>query len=185
MTLADVLAVVAGLAIAGAGFASLSVILAVLFPEAVSRARSRAEARPGRSIAIGAAAVFAAVLAVGAFLGAPFPPLRAGAVLTLLGVLTLAVLGGAGLSDALGRRSRSALRGESGSIGLRDMLRGVLLLESAALLPIVGWFVVLPAALLLSLGAGIGTILFRSPALTVPTAKSAVPPPAAAQNARA
>jgi len=188
MTLADVLAVAAGLAIAGAGFASLSVILAVLFPEAVTRARSRAEARPGRSLAIGGAAAVAAVLAAGAFLGAPLPPLRAGAVITILGVFTLAVLGGAGLSAGLGRRSRGAvnMREVAGPIGLRDMLRGALLLESAALLPLVGWFVVLPAALLLSLGAGIGTVLFRAPAsVATPTVESAVPPPAAAQNARA
>jgi len=66
------------------------------------------------------------------------------------------------------------------------MLRGALLLESAALLPLVGWFVVLPAALLLSLGAGIGTVLFRAPAsLATPTVEATVPPPASAQNARA
>jgi hypothetical protein len=170
MTLADVLAVAAGLAIAGAGFASLSVILSVLAPRAVARARDQAERRPGRSIFLGLAAAVATALTVGAFLEAPAPPLHAGAVLALLAALALAVLGGAGLAGALGVRATEG----SGPrpVSVRDLLRGALLLESASLLPLVGWFVVLPAALLLSFGAGVATLLVavregarRAPAL--------------------
>lgn len=161
MTLADVLAVAAGLAIACAGFASLSVILAVLFPGAVARARHRAEARPGLSVGLGALYAFASAIAGSAFLKAPAPPLRGGAILVFLAAATLAVLGGAGLSGALGQRSRGSAAAPA---GIRDMLRGALLLESAALLPLVGWFVVLPAAILLALGAGIMTILPLAPA---------------------
>lgn len=168
MTLADVLAVAAGLAIAGAGFASLSVILSVLLPRAVSRARDQAERRPGRSVAIGALAAVTTAIAAGAFWRAPAPPLHVGAVFTILFALGLGVLGGAGLSAALGLR---AVQG-SGPAGVRDLLRGALLLESAALLPLVGWFIVLPASLLLALGAGVATLLVtirdgarRAPAL--------------------
>ena len=170
MTLADVLAVAAGLAIAGAGFASLSVILSVLAPRAVTRARDQAERRPGRSIFLGVAAAIATALTAGAFLKAPAPPLHVGGVFTVLFALALAVVGGAGLSSALGVRAVSSRPG--GPPSVRDLLRGALLLESASLLPLVGWFVVLPAALLLSLGAGVATVLVairdgvrRAPAL--------------------
>jgi len=181
MTLADVLAVAAGLAIAGAGFASLSVILGVLFPRAVARARFRAEARPGRSVALGAGFAFASAIVGSAFLKAPAPPLQGGAILVFLTAATLAVLGGAGLSGSLGRRARGAPSDGSAS-SIRDMLRGALLLESAALLPLVGWFVVLPTAVLLSLGAGIATVLFRTPRPVEPTSPATAPAAASAAS---
>jgi hypothetical protein len=163
MTLADVLAVAAGLVIAGAGFASLSVILAVLFPAAVARARLRAETRPGASAGIGAAAAFGAVVGGAIFLKAPLPPLHLGAVGAFLIASSLAVRGGAGLAAALGQRSRAGAPAAPGPAGILDLLRGALLLEAASLLPLVGWFVVLPAALFVSLGAGIASVFSREP----------------------
>ena len=53
MTLADVLAVIAGLSIAGAGFASMSVILSLFAPGAVERAGGRIADRMGRSFLLG------------------------------------------------------------------------------------------------------------------------------------
>jgi hypothetical protein len=123
-------------------------------------------------VAVGAIAVIATAVVAGAFLNAPAPPLHAGAIFATLSALAFAVLGGAGLSAALGVRAANRGGSGGGPAGIQDLLRGALLLESAALLPLVGWFVVLPASLLLALGAGVATLVVairdgarRAPAL--------------------
>jgi hypothetical protein len=172
MTLADVLAVISGLALAGAGFACLAVILSLLKPGALERAGGRAIERPVVSASLGLFVFFASTVVWGALLKIPFPPARLLAVAGILSAFCLAALGGAGLASRLGR----AYAGRTGSTAsLDDVLRGVFLLEGAALLPIVGWFVVLPAAFLVCLGAGFHAVLRRrSPqaaaAATVPQA---------------
>lgn len=162
MTLADVLAVATGLLIIGSGFASLALMLSLLFPRAVELAAARIERRPGRTMTLGLLVLLLVLGSTGALLKLPVPGLHFLAVVVLLGGLTVAVLGGAGLSASLGRRYR---RARNRSADAADPLRGALLLEGAALLPLVGWFVVVPVALLLTLGAGIqGAIARRPPA---------------------
>ena len=158
MTLADVLAVVAGLAIVGSGFASTSVVLSLLFPRAVGRACGRLEERLGRSLLLGLLLLMTLVLGIGRLLQAAPAPAHLAAIAALLGGFSLAVVGGAGLAASVGRRSRV---GAEGPVGVRDLLRGAILLEGAVLLPLVGWFVVLPVALLASLGAGFLTVFRR------------------------
>lgn len=158
MTLADVLAVLSGLAIAGAGFASISVILSLFAFGAVERAGLRVAHRPVRSLGLGMLLFLAVLIAAGNLLKVPSTLARLAAIGTVLAGFSLAVLGGAAVAATLARRSRAS--GE-GPLGLRDLLRGVFLLESAVLLPIVGWFVVLPAAFFVSLGAGLHAVLRR------------------------
>ena len=158
MTLADVLAVVSGLAIAGAGFACLSIILSTLMPSALARAGARAAARPGRCAVLGLFVFLASGVVWGTLLKIPSPLARLAAILAILAGLSVAVLGGAALATELGRRGRGAA---SAPPSREDVLRGVFLLEGAALLPIVGWFVVLPAAFFVSLGAGFHAALRR------------------------
>jgi hypothetical protein len=170
MTLADVLAVLAGLAIAGGGFASLSLILSLLAPGAVDRAAERVARRPGRSLGLGLLMLLAVLVFAGSVLKVPSPLARLAGLAAVLFGLSLAVLGGAGMAATLAKR----LRGPSaGALGVREMLRGVFVLESAVLLPILGWLVVLPSAFLISLGAGLHALLRRgSPAaVTAPAAQ--------------
>lgn len=156
MTLADVLAVLAGLLIAGAGFASVSLILSLLRPNLVERAARRIADRPGRSLATGSLLFLALLIVVGTFLKGPSPLARLAGIGAILFGLSLAVLGGAGMAAALARRLRAPV---AGAPGISEILRGVFVLESAVLLPIVGWFVVLPSAFVISLGAGLHAIL--------------------------
>lgn len=170
MTLADVLAVISGLALAGAGFASLAVILSLLKPRALERAGARAIERPVVSASLGLLIFFASTVVWGTLLKVPVPPARLLAVAGILTMLCLAALGGAGLASRLGR----AYAGRTGpATSLDGVLRGVFLLEGAALLPIVGWFVVLPAAFLVCLGAGFHAALWRR----TPQAAAAAPVP--------
>ncbi len=170
MTLADVLAALAGLAIAGAGFASISVILSLFVPNAVERAGARIANRLARSLGLGLLLFLGVLILAGSLLKVPFPLARLAAIGAILGGFSLAVLGGAAMAATLARRSRASVEAP---VGLRDLLRGVFLLETAVLLPIVGWFVVLPAAFLISLGAGFHAVLRRG----VPAATAAAPVP--------
>ena len=165
MTLADVLAVVFGLAIAGAGFACLSVILRMLLPATLERAGARAVERPGRSAGLGLLTFFGSLIVWGALLKVPSTPARLAAIVSILCGLSLAVLGAAALAIELGRRS-AARANETAS--LRDLLRGVFLLEGAALFPIVGWFVVFPSAFLICLGSGVQAVFGRRAHVAVP-----------------
>jgi hypothetical protein len=170
VTLADVLAVISGLALAGAGFACLAVILSLLMPQALDRAGARAGGRPVLSASLGLLIFFASAVIWGTLLKIPFPPARLLAVAGILAVFCFAALGGAGLASRLGRSY-------SGRIGagaaLDDVLRGVFLLEGAALLPIVGWFVVLPVSFLVCLGAGFQASISRN--ARQPAAAAAAP----------
>jgi len=158
MTLADVLAAVSGLALGGAGFASFTIVLKLLFPGTVDRAAAKASQRPGRSLVIGMAAFLLLFLGVTGMLKAPGGPKPLAAILLLLAGLTFAAVGGAGLAAGLGKRWRRNAEGAR----LRDVAIGALLLEGAAALPLVGWFVLAPALLLVCLGTGLRTILIPS-----------------------
>jgi hypothetical protein len=158
MTMADVLAVVVALIVIGVGFPALLVLVSLSFPRAVDRAQIHASARPVRAFAQGtlalvclvtAASLLASVLAgLGKLLGA----------LLLLGGLSVATVGAAGLARhlaaAYGRQTSSRLP-------LPDVLVGAALLELAAIVPLVGWFVVLPVTFLIVLGSGCAVLLRR------------------------
>ena len=157
MTLADVLAVVSGLVLGGAGFASFSIVLLLVSPRTVDRAAAKASERPGRSLLSGIAAFLLLFVTVTGMLKAPGGPKPFVAIVVLLGGLTVAAIGAAGLAAGLGRRWRRS----SGEARLTDVAFGALILEGAAALPLVGWFVVAPVALCFALGTGLRTVLFR------------------------
>jgi hypothetical protein len=154
--MADVLAVVVALAVFGVGFPALLTLASLCFPGAVDRAERNAGVRPVRSLVLGAAALFVVVAAaavLGNALGGPGKLLGA---VGLLGGLGVAMVGGAGLA----RHLAGAYRRQTGS-GPRvpDVVAGAVLLELASALPLAGWFVVLPAAFLVMLGAGCAAVL--------------------------
>lgn len=153
MTLADLLAVLGGVVLLGAGFTAFAVVLSVLVPAAVDRARAAA-GRPGATAALGLLAfVTTFVVAVGLAKtsGAGWKLL---ALATLLGGLSVAALGGTGIASSLGARTAPA-----GEKPLGSLLRGAALLGFSCLMPLLGWLVVFPAAFLVALGAGVRALL--------------------------
>jgi hypothetical protein len=172
MTLADVLAVVSGLSIAGAGFASMSVILSLFAPRAVERARGRIANRMGRSFLLGLLLFLAVLTVAGRLLKAAWPGAHIAALALILCGFSLAALGGVAMASALARRARAGSAAEV-PLTLRDLLRGVFLLETAVLLPIVGWFVLLPTTFFISLGAGLHSALRRGASASAVTAPAA------------
>lgn len=166
MTLADVLAALFGLVILSAGYAATALSLGLLSPGRVERSAGLMRKRPVGTLLAGLGALVG-FLVVAAVLGRiPNPLSKLLALLVILTGLTLAASGASGLASLLGQRYRSAVGGEA-RIG--DIPRGALLAGAAALLPIVGWLVILPVGFLLSLGAGWLVLLPHGDASPLPS----------------
>ena len=153
MTLADLLAALGAVVLLGAGFTAFAVVLSVLAPGAVDRARAAA-GRPAATAALGLLAfvtVFVVAVGLAKTSGAGWKLL---ALATFLGGLAVAALGGTGIASSLGARTAAA-----GEPSLLTLLRGAALLGFSCLMPILGWLVVFPAAFLVALGAGVRALL--------------------------
>ena len=76
-------------------------------------------------------------------------------------LLATASLGGAGLAAVMGHRLS---KGPVSTLTPAALLRSAVALELAAIVPLVGWFVLLPLLSLLSVGAAILAVLRPAPA---------------------
>lgn len=136
-----------------------SILLAsACFGRFVERAAAAAGDRPLQSLAIGAP-LLAATLLVAAALLRGAPPAK------LLGAVAALALSGAcivGLAGVALRVGSSTSAGSPVSSVHRRVLRGAAIVELAAMLPVFGWFVVLPLSLAIGLGASTATLLSRS-----------------------
>lgn len=170
MGLGDI-ALVFGLLIAlGLALPGLALTWGLLCPTIVARSRLRLERTPGRTFAAGLGALAGGGLLVGlAFAGGPVPGWFA---LGLL--LTLASVGGAGMAALLGER----LRAEGGTYTPAGaLLRGAVALELAVIVPVIGWFVILPLGTVAMLGAATGALLRPRSRSVMPTPPAWPAPP--------
>ncbi len=128
---------------------ALLLTLAQLAPGAVARAEDRIDGGVWRCFGAGLVAAAPLTLAFLLLLNSPAAPLQLIGWALLLAALTCAALGAAGLARLVGRR----LSADSSGGATRRLLRGAVALELAALVPFVGWLIIAPLLLLLSLGA--------------------------------
>lgn len=134
-----------------------------MFPCAVERGRQRIEQRPLRTFLLGIA-VSVPWLALGIGLGsAPSGVLKFAGVLLGLAWLALALVGTASIAHLIGSR------GEPVSVRWTHPARGAALLTLTWMLPLLGWFIVMP----LTLACGAGCMLGRGRNPVAPD----VPPP--------
>lgn len=152
MTIGDVLAVVAVLSLLGASGVATLLLAALAFPERTVRAQQRIETAPGVCLLQGLGVLLVVGLFAVALGQSPAGALRLLAGVLWAGLFALATPGGAGIVRLLSRRIH-----DTGSRlqPFAALTRGALLFVMAGFLPIVGWFLIVPAALLLSLGAGL------------------------------
>lgn len=135
--------------------AALLVLLPALLPGPTGRAQQIAQNSPGRALVIGLvnALFFGVVVAIFAQGG------EAGgliAAIILLALLSVTAVGLAGINQIVQGR----LYPKEG--GVKVGLKTAVLLIAAALLPLLGWFVLTPILLFISLGAGIITLVRRN-----------------------
>ncbi len=152
LTIGDVLA--ATLLVLGTALTTLSafVLVGLLFPVRAEAAAQRVESRPWATMTSGVLVALPA-LALATVLGAiPSPVARALSLVVVVLLLVVAVVGASGLAKLAANRAEAA---NSRLSSLGGLVLGSTLLVLAALIPLVGWFVVAPIGLLTSLGAGV------------------------------
>lgn len=171
MTSAEVHAVVAlviGLLIA---FPALALLCRALWPDAVEAASLVSRERPLRSLFAGAAVIGPGLVLITVLGKAPGPG-KAASALLLAALFLYAYVGVTGLAGHVGARLPSP--GDAARPWLAT-LRGAIVLECACGLPLFGWFVLAPAALVV--GAGALTIGLFSRAQASVAAPAPLPAP--------
>jgi hypothetical protein len=153
MIMADVWKVVFLVLGTQAVLVSYWLLAAALFPDALLRTRAAYHARSGRLTLVGIA-VTAPLLLFGTVLlqqGAN-PLLRLLGALLLGAPVALGLAGSAGLCDRIG----AGLPGDADArLPWRRVLRGGTVLSFAFVLPLIGWFVLLPWTLVSGVGAAV------------------------------
>ncbi len=159
----DALRIALLLGLLNIGLVAYFLAIRALFPRRVARARAVADQMPGRSFAIGLvnSLFFGAILLVLLGLGGNINNEFFRSILTLPAILILTLLGIglsfglAGIVELIGERLAPA------QTAFRRTLWGTLALSLGSSLPFVGWFLLLPYAGLLGLGAFIVGFFYR------------------------
>lgn len=128
------------------------------FPAAVDRCRQAYQTRPILSMVLGGGVgIPGTVLAVLFFSsGNPFGQFLGFSTLFLL--LSLAILGAAGLASLIGHRLKSP---QDAQQPWKRVYRGAIVLAITFLFPFVGWFLVLPVTFLSGFGAALMSLKWR------------------------
>lgn len=170
MLMADTMAiffVVLGFLLALPG---LWLVCRALWPGLVERSRERCESRPIVSFLVGAGLTIGVVLAsaVASKVAGGAGKVASFAISSVFSMFAHA--GVAGLASHLGRRLPSPV--DAGR-PWRETLRGGIALELSYLVPILGWFVILPVSVVL--GAGAATLALVAPRRKAPVAAAPEP----------
>ena len=131
----------------------------LLFPNLVRRAQTRLEATPWKTFWLGVAVFIALLIPIFILLALPFGPAKFLGWMLIGGALALSSIGCAGLAALIGARLQS--HGSFSALG--SFVRGAVILELAAFLPIIGWLFVWIPSLLLALGATTFALLNWNP----------------------
>ncbi len=168
MTMSDTIMVAAIIIGLGASLTAIGLLLHSVFPAWVGRAEARTRAMPWRTLLLGIGAGGAGILLVAVLLSGRSGAIKFAGVVGLLALLTVSFAGTAGVARLLGSRLPSPVDRDR---PWKAVIRGWVVLYLASLLPVLGWFVFLPLALLSGFGAAL-LGAFRSPE---PPAPPAVP----------
>ncbi len=169
--MADVAAVFGTLLALGIAFPGLLMAWWLLFPSAVGRAKQRFVRTPGRCFGLGLVVAFLLAIPVTILFLIPGPGQLMGFV-ALLMVLGVTAVGAAGIAATMGER----LTQRTGNLTpLAAFVRGAVALELAAAFPFLGWFLIIPGAMIISLGATTFALLRWVPAMPAPMSDVSIP----------
>lgn len=150
MTFGDVLAITLLIVVTVVTLWAGIVAFTVVFSRRAQVAANALTDAPGKQVGIGAlVALVAGILSV-TLMGRGGPVAALG-FLILAAALAVAVVGSAGLALLIGARLRDQ---DARYSPLSSTTRGAALAVAAGLIPVIGWFFLMPAALFASLGAG-------------------------------
>jgi hypothetical protein len=165
MTIGTVLAVIAGLMAVCVSLWALLVGAALLFPEKVELSRDGIERSPWRAFWIGLALQLTLGLIGAGMMRSPNGGAKLLGFLLSTWLTAMMTVGAGGLACLIGERIR---RYDAYMTAFGATMRGAGLMVGAMLVPLFGWFAVMPFILLVSLGAGFqaffhGVRLFARP----------------------
>lgn len=123
-----------------------------VFPRVVEGARDRYERHPKRALLVGLLVTAPTLLLGAAFASAPAALAKFLGITLLLALLLVSLVGSAGLAELVGGRLASAVDAQW---PWRRVLRGGTVLAVTFVLPLAGWFVVLPVTLVSGVGAAV------------------------------
>lgn len=154
--MADVSAIFGILLFIGLAFPGWLMAYWLLFPATVERARVRLERTPWRCFWLGGVlmAVFTTPLVV--LFALPFGPAKLAGFVGVILILAVAGLGAAGLAAKMAHTLAHNTVGHNVANTLSPyaaFLRGAVALELAAALPLLGWFIFVPLAIVTAMGA--------------------------------
>lgn len=129
-----------------------------LVPAAVSRCRGVYETRPIRATLLGVVIAAPGMLLGIALLNAGPPAAKLFGFSAIFFVITMGILGSAGLSAMIGSRLHAP---NDARQPWRRVLRGGVVLAITFLFPLVGWFFVMPLTLISGFGAAVMSIWQR------------------------
>ena len=160
MTIGDVLAVIAGVSGFGVSIWALLMATALLFDERTTQAKELLKDSPVRTMIDGGIwAASAGVLAV-ILLNQPNGLLKLVGWVLFLGLMLVITLGAGGLALLVSDRIRAV---EPRLSPFFTMLCGAGLIVLSGMVPLLGWFILTPAAVVTSLGMGVRTLRQRYP----------------------
>jgi hypothetical protein len=170
--MADVYAVFGTLLALGIIFPGMLVAWSLIFPGMVGRAGSRIELTPWRCLGLGVALAIPIGFTVAILLSIALGPANFLGAAVIVISLAFSSLGASGMAGMMGQRLLP--RSKESTSEAASFLRGAIVLELAAAFPVIGWFLVIPIAILTSLGAAAFAVLGWMPHSNAAQDKSAV-----------
>ena len=148
--MADISAIFFILLITSIAFPAMLAAWWLLFPSLITRAQTRIEKSLARSFWLGLVIIIAVTIPIVILLALPFGPAKFIGWILIAVSLALSSIGSAGIAAHLGERMQQA---GNNYTSLGAFIRGSVVLELATFFPILGWFFLLPLALITAFGA--------------------------------
>lgn len=159
MTMSTVFSIVSVILGFALSMSATALLASALFPRWVARSRERVRRKPIRTFLIGLVMGGICALISSATSSGGGPLGFIGAIL-MAGTLGFALCGSAGVAMAIGEGLPSPADAQR---PWKAIIRGWVVLSLASLLPVLGWFFVLPIALLVGFGAALVSLFQRDP----------------------
>ncbi len=158
ITIGDSFAVVALLGGICLSAWALMMAIALVFPGKAEHAKSRLVNRPWASFFIGLL-IWATVGIVSiAFLASPLPPAKLVGWMGILGLASVAAIGSAGLASLASERLKALAPEQTHYACLSKSAAYIVI---SGIVPVLGWFLIVPFLIFASTGAGMAALLVR------------------------
>jgi len=148
--MADISAIFFILLIISIAFPAMLAAWWLLFPNLITRAQTRIEKSLAQSFWLGLVIITVVTIPIIVLLALPFGPAKFFGWILIAAALAISSIGSAGIAAHFGERMQQA---SNSYTSLGAFMRGAVILELATFFPILGWFFLLPLALITAFGA--------------------------------